>query len=770
MIFYNIITALCLSLMAVSVLLFFYFYFKKNRADRITYIRNFKKGKGVLVYIYLIPLYWIGYHYSGQTVFSSFFSALGNSLELVLLRYNVKNVQLLFDTNNFYATVMRIGFILVTLNAFIFVLSFIGQYFSLFFKSIYFSFTKREKLYILGDNYNSRKIYKSELKRKKCIIDKFDEKVSLELYKKNIFYKNVNDFDKIISKIINESLTDKNIKVVINTDSDEFNLNLCTLFNKKINELSIENQVKCFDCLRIFVFGDPKFEAVYCSVVSHSFGCISFIDKYKKIAFDFINKYPFAYYLNENQIDYNTSLIKKDVDLNAFLIGFGKTNQQVFLSSVANNQFITKEDNKVKIKPVNYFIFDKNHAENNKNLNHNYKRYKNEVDVSNKNSYVDLPEYPANDKYFDLDINNLDFYNNIRNSIDVKKESVNYIVIAFGSDLENIDFANKINIKFFEWGIKNFYIFVKTRDLHLDIDKISSNCFIFGYEDECVYNIEKIIDDKFFKMARMRDESYLIENKLKNELENCEKNNLPKNKIELSQRDLEKCKVEANLRWFLQKTQDERDSSLYGCLSLRSKLNLMGLDYCEKAETKRGLTEEEYFEVYAKEDKPIFENEAKAQQGKKIVYYSLDFANSRRTDMAILEHYRWNSYMITRGFIPATEKQILEEQTTKDTRIDNIVSYVLNYKNLIDKFEETKPSVKFTNGKNYSLRVHGNLTTFDGLIDFRKKVSLRDFYAKDNTATMERLELKNDVIKYDYQILDDAFWLLDRNGYKIIKK
>ena len=27
-----------------------------------------------------------------------------------------------------------------------------------------------------------------------------------------------------------------------------------------------------------------------------------------------------------------------------------------------------------------------------------------------------------------------------------------------------------------------------------------------------------------------------------------------------------------------------------------------------------------------------------------------------------------------------------------------------------------------------------------------------------------------DVIKYDYQLLDDAYWLLSTNGFKIIKK
>jgi hypothetical protein len=67
---------------------------------------------------------------------------------------------------------------------------------------------------------------------------------------------------------------------------------------------------------------------------------------------------------------------------------------------------------------------------------------------------------------------------------------------------------------------------------------------------------------------------------------------------------------------------------------------------------------------------------------------------------------------------------------------------------------------KYTNGKNYAVRRHGNLTTFDGLVEFRKLISARDGCS----------EIETDVIKYDYQLLDDAHWLLDKNGYKIVKK
>ena len=92
--------------------------------------------------------------------------------------------------------------------------------------------------------------------------------------------------------------------------------------------------------------------------------------------------------------------------------------------------------------------------------------------------------------------------------------------------------------------------------------------------------------------------------------------------------------------------------------------------------------------------------------------------------------------MISRGMIPSSRDQILNEKILVKGRLKN------------------------SNGKNYAVRRHGNLTTFEGLVEFRKMITDRDGSS----------ELENDVIKYDYQILDDAYWLLSKNGYKIIKK
>jgi hypothetical protein len=217
----------------------------------------------------------------------------------------------------------------------------------------------------------------------------------------------------------------------------------------------------------------------------------------------------------------------------------------------------------------------------------------------------------------------------------------------------------------------------------------------------------------------------------------------------------EQLRNRASSEWHVKKNQIERESSLYCCLSLRSKLQLMGLDYCTEQELAdlhpyheklQAYEQTAYWEHMAKDDMP--RNSAGEQERPVVSFADLSYPQSRRKTMAIHEHLRWNSFMITKGMIPASIAQIQGEAE---------------------------------NGKNYALRRHGNLTTFDGLVAFRNIVADRDVAewekAQEQKPTAEEkakkraeLEANADVIKYDYQILDDAYWLLRTQDYRIVDK
>ena len=109
-----------------------------------------------------------------------------------------------------------------------------------------------------------------------------------------------------------------------------------------------------------------------------------------------------------------------------------------------------------------------------------------------------------------------------------------------------------------------------------------------------------------------------------------------------------------------------------------------------------------------------------------VEYRNADFdRDSVRKTFAVQEHQRWNASMIACGIVPSTRKQIENGDS-----------------------------------KNLKLRRHGNITTFEGLIEFRKIVAQAKGKSEENT----------DVIRYDYQILDDLLWMFDVNGFKVIDK
>lgn len=722
---YNVVTAICFALLTAEVAYVIINMCIKDRVSRITFLRGFKKGKCVLIYISAIPLYFIGHLYAGQSVLEGFFGAINKIINLVVLKYENASVQALMDANLFYEITIYYCFILIGINAVMFTLSLTHQYMWQFFRSLKSKFTRKDKLIIFGFNRNSVNIYTSDNVHDKTIIEKISPQDCTSLYFKKISYISSNS-TKFISNVFREiNRKNKNYTVIINTENDERNLALCRVFINELGRVSAEDRKKIFCKLSVYVFGDPRFEAVYGDVVSNAYGCIHYVNKYQKIAMSFIDRYPFTRFMDGKQIDYQYSIVKQDVDINVCMIGFGKTNRQIFLTSVANNQFLTNIDGKLCLKPVNYYIFDKDKAENNKNLNHNYYRFKNECSELNPEDYLPFPELPAREKYLQLDVNDNRFYNNIRAVVSGDKRNANFVIIAFGTDLENIDMAQKLIEKRREWAL-DFIIFVKVRALHEEqVFLESDNCYFIANEQEEVFNITEITGDNIFRMAQMRNEIYDLEYTITHD----------KN-VKVDDKLIEENRRAANEKWYCEKSQLERESSLYCCLSLKSKLHLMGLDYCRKNEGGSALTEEEYLRIYAAGDMPDRDTYKQTADGKKIVNYTLDFADSRRTALAVHEHQRWNSFMISKGLIPSSKEQILNETTLKNGKL------------------------KHTNGKNYSLRRHGNITTFEGLVEFRKLITERDHSD----------ELENDVIKYDYQLLDDASWLLNENGFKIVRK
>ncbi len=732
----KIITAVCFAVLSGELVRGLVKVLFEGRKTRVTFLRSFKKGRFAVIYATAFPLCFLGYMHTGKEPLEAAFRALSEIFDIIVMKYDFQGVEALLRTDGFFRITFYFCYIMAFLNVVLFAVSLANQKVWEFRQWLKIRSCFKDRLFIFGANPENVDIYTSDNKRCKIIVDKVSEKDREEYYLKNISYMSTESDEDVVSEIlkIKEPALQKFYRiirrisctrtntVVINTGSEERNMHICRLIIEKISACSEKEKEKIFKTVKVFVFGSPEYEGVYEDIESDGYGCVTSVNKYKKIGADFVEKYPLAKFMDERQIDYKTSLIKKDVNINFFMICFGKVSRQIFLTSISNNQFLAEGENGPELKKVKYHIFDKEVARNNKNLNHNYYRYRNEVivdDNHNPKDYLPLPSLPAEENYYHFDINNEKLYTELKKCVDGKNDA-NFVLVSFGTDLENIDMAQKLVEKRREWG-KNLVIFVRTHNRTKEQEALEAEgCIFIGNEKEIVYNIDRILSDEIHRIAIMRNEDYDLEYATSEP------------DIEITDEFIAEKKYESFKKWHTKMHRFVRESNIYAAMSIKAKLNLMGLDYCkEDANDEPALKEEEYLEIYAAGDMPRYIGETPVGK-RKLIGYDLNFADSRRRNMAILEHYRWNSYLISKGFVPATKEQILNE----------------------------KEDGRFTNGKNYALRRHGNLTTFDGLIEFRKLVAERDGVS----------EAKKDVIKYDYQILDDLHYFLTQSGYKIIRK
>ena len=768
-----VITLACIVAFAIEVGGFTLYYILKKRPDRIAFVRSFKRGKCAIMFLVAVPLFWIGIVYTKTAqgievnMFNQFFTAVQKVFSLILLQFDVASVEALMRDMELYAVAVYLCYFLAILNAGLFTMSFVGQSMWLFGGNVRRASSSLDHLMIFGYNQNSIDIYKSDKTRSKILVDKLTREQEEALYQANIHYAGVVSYESKVEAFMKLAKNPRREHIaIINLENDEESIALCRCFLNALHSYS-GNKEELYKRTRIYVFGDPRYQTIYDDIVSDGYGCIRYQNKYQKIAIDFINEYPLSGFMSEKQIDFETSLVKKDVDINVIMLGFGRSGQQIFLTSVANNQFlrrplITVDGKEVEdlsaepeLKRVKYFVFDKAESKNNKNLNHSYYRYKHECLSQclqngsdelehklneNADKYLPLPKTPAREYYETLDINDNGFYDKIRRIVSRSKNDANFIIIAFGKDLENIDMAQKLIEKRREWELDDLIIFVKAKGFRKSETMISDkNCYFIGYERDVVYSIERILGDDIYKMAKMRNEIYAIENAISGSTAPTEE-------------QIAAIKEQASVKWYKNTSQMQRESSIYSVLSLRSKLNLIGLDYVKKSqnegENTDALSYDEYIDIYSGgSDKPtLFPITV---QGKGVVSYSLDFnMHSLRTYLAIHEHQRWNSFMISKGIIPSTVEQI---------------------------YAEVGSDGKHTNGRRYEVRRHGNLTTFEGLVGYRRLLAYRDSgkaqesYAEIMSTPQEN-EQAYDVIKYDYQLLDDAFWLLNENGFKIIRR
>jgi hypothetical protein len=466
------------------------------------------------------------------------------------------------------------------------------------------------------------------------------------------------------------------LNIFINTGDDSQNIALANHLILKVKEIESVSSVT-YDKLAVYTFGNSNKKNLFLELEEKGFGCFHYVDEYKLATLDLIEKHPMASFFNENQVDFKTAIVK-DVELRVFLIGFGKTNTELFLQSVSNDQYVTLDEKGLPVhKAVKYYLFDRKKILENSNLNYSYNRYsafRSKLEHDGLwSQYWDIAPVAAKEHLIPMqDIDSKTFFHNLHENLAKGEHDINLISVSLGCDIDSVDIANKIQSKCKEWGLYNTQVSVRIRDRKEATNIANKDLLLWGDLRESVFNYSTISRKKLEKMAMIHDGIY---NKYKEE----------GREASLMKRTFSFEDMAYKRKWFKEKDRIKRESSFNVCLNIKTKLCLMGFGARLQKSSKLPLTAKDIRQAVGKPEE----------------------SGQLRENLARQEHYRWNAHYICSGYIPAS----------------------------IDEAKNCE-----ANGKSSELRRHPNLLEFDALRNYEEatgnKVVKYDEQAIDELASM----------------------------------
>ena len=398
--------------------------------------------------------------------------------------------------------------------------------------------------------------------------------------------------------------------------------------------------------LKDVIRGKPENETVINSkgkevpLLDESRGVITCLDKYEIIAFNFITEHNFAKYIPE---DYkNADGTVKDVNINLYIFGFGKVNRYLLREILIINQFIVKtEDGKLAPNPINVHIYD-NHEESETDMsmlsNGIYKYRKKDFDQSN---YFDLPDdyYSHLHTHFDKAVNSLNVYNEIRKNImESKKPTVNYFIVALGSDIQNALVAKSLSEYMNEISSeKHNTIFMRAKK-RTDLPVFDTKKIIPFGEDDGVFAYENVVNNQLLRKAKIQSLRY--------------------QGVPVTEENLDK-------EWTTL-SPIKRMSNVSAVMSIPFKLACIGIT------TEENLTRDKFLSIY--------EPNGKTPTRNADFFTKAHESYTPRDVLAFMEHCRWNAYELSQGVLPK-KKSGLEDgkfasKSANELRHMNIATHV----------------------------------------------------------------------------------------------
>lgn len=418
----------------------------------------------------------------------------------------------------------------------------------------------------------------------------------------------------------------------------------------------------------------------------------AFIDTFSTselIARTFTHANPVTKYLPKEYIE--DAAIKTGTEISVFVLGFGALGQEVYRQSVLNNQLVTF-DGEYKVLPINYYLCDTGIDATEWNISGLPK----DLGELNAAEYFPLAELPFKTTVIDRTPASREVLTAIKKQVQ-KANSYALIIIDTDEDCRNIEIGAKLKTMLF--GSENYHIFVRSEAAYTEDDEIVT---YFGNSED-VFNHDVIVNDSLSAMAKKLNEVYTAQ------YAGAEERNRP----DFAQYIQQKAEKDwQGLDYFT------LYSNIYSAMNLRTKLNLLGLDYVKDGNgANTALITERH--------------------GHKGEYaYSEYFTPSVRNALIAQEHARWNAYHLLSEYLPLDKNGItVKSQDGKKVRF---------------------------NVKNTAAKKHACLTTYNGLNDLSAYLAQK----AGNGCTAADY----DYYIYDEMLITSAEELLTSLGYSVIEK
>ncbi|MEY3431133.1 MAG: hypothetical protein RIS53_31 [Bacillota bacterium] len=383
---------------------------------------------------------------------------------------------------------------------------------------------------------------------------------------------------------------------------------------------------------------------------------LRFFSYHQLIAQQLVLEYPLTSYLPKTMINFEKATLE-DVKIQYHLLGFGQTNEEIYRHLFVTNQFppkaskfFGKEFTSYNNPPIKYNLY--RDPLMNPGVIQTFSN-----PPMNKRDYLPLPPLSAETEMVNTTFNDAQFLDAVTSRM-TKSDDYQIFVIAFDNDVINLRVLQQMLSWTIEKRLERFQLFVQilNRD-YQQTSQLFKNPHVtsFGYGDYG-YSLNQIINPVFTQIAK-----------------NIHATLNPQKPFEAL-------------------LAQEKESLLYEAISLRFKLNLMGLDLAPQS---KGLSETTFMKRYDEDDQSRFhqvypraKNDADLNRYKPV-------AKKIRNLLARQEHLRWTAHQMTQGYIPMS----LEEMVMTKDYVDHILkkdARLTSFEGLFELHEKLVHDLEFS--------------------------------------------------------------------------